>query len=480
MSLGINTALRALEAEQAAINVTSHNVANATTAGYSRQIVNLVTTDPVSDATLLPAGAGQMGTGVQVGSIQRAHDSFVQQQIVYQNGQQAKEQGTSQTLDNISQIFNEPTDKGFGTLLSGFFTSWQSLANNSSDDSVRASVLASGQQLANGFQSAAGSLAQMQSDEDKQVGTLVTQINGITGQIATLNQQIVAVKAVGQAPNDLQDKRDLLLNQLSSLVGVQANEGSNGATNISLIGGGALVQGTSSFNLGTEPKAGASQLSDVVFANSTNPITVSGGQLGGAITDRDTTIQSRIAALDTLAGNVVSAVNAIHVTGFGSANATYSVSPPPATGGGNNFFAPPSSSPPGITAATMAVDPGIVVNPSNIVGGSALGQPADGSVALKIAQLAENPPGGVGLTLSAQYNSMINRLGVDGQQVKASADTGALVLQQLTAQQSSVSGVSTNEESSNLLQYQAAYEAAARVIAIMNQTMSDMITQLGG
>ena len=461
LSLGINTVLRAMQAEQVAIDVTGHNIANATTDGYSRQIAQIVTTEPVSDPTLLPAGAGQIGTGATVATIQRAHDDFVQQQIIYQNSQQTQREGTSSTLTNISQIFNEPTDQGFSSLLSNFFSSWQSLSNNASDDSVRQGVLASGQQLANGFAAAASSLTSMQSDENTQVNSLVTQINGITSQIGSLNQQITEVKAIGQAPNDLMDTRDQLLGQLSNLVGVQYTVSDNGAMNVSLAGGGALVQGTSSFSLATTPSASNPQFSDVVFQGSTNPVAVSGGQLGGAFTDRDSTIQSRLDALNSLAANVASAVNAIHATGYGSNGAT-----------GLNFFT-------GTTAASIAVNPTIVADASNIAASATANAPSDGSIALAIAQLAENPATGQTSTLSSQYNGIITKLGVDGQQAQANAETGTQVLQQLNAQETSVSGVSTNEEASNLLQYQNAYEAAARVVSIMNQTISDMITQIG-
>src|SRR6185312_15038801 len=186
---GINTLLRGIEAEQIAMNVTSQNTANASTAGYSRQLVDLQTTDPISDPDLQAAGPGQLGTGVQVASITRAHDSFVQQQIIYQNGQQAQLQTQSNTLTNLSQIYNEPnTTTGFGSLLSNYFTAWQGLANNPSDSAQQAVVAARGQDLADGFTTASGSLQKMQQQDDAQIGGFVTQINTLTSQIAALNQ----------------------------------------------------------------------------------------------------------------------------------------------------------------------------------------------------------------------------------------------------------------------------------------------------
>lgn len=459
---GLDTALRGLQAEQTAMDVTSHNIANATTPGYSRQAADLQTTDPFYDPTMLPAGAGQLGTGVQVASIQRAHDDFVQQQIIYQNQAQQQQQTLSNTLGQISQVFNDPSSQGFSNLLSSYFTAWQQLANNPSDNPTRAALAAQGQALAGGFNAASSALHTLQQNQDGQIAPFVSQINTITQQLAALNQQMTAVSVTGQTPNDLMDKRDNLLNQLSQVANIQYTVTTNGAVNVALVGAGMLVQGVTAAPLATMPDPTRSQTTDVVFQGSTAPLTITGGQLGGAITVRDVTIANRISALDTLANNVMSAVNYYQSSGFGSNGAT-----------GIPFFS-------GISAATMAVNPAIQNNLANIAASQAPNSPADGSQATLIAQLQENPPPGATVTLQAQYQTIISQLGVDGQQAQAAVQTGGLVLQNLNAQQSSVSSVSLNQEAANLVQYQNAYQAAARVVSIMDQTISDMISHLGG
>ena len=474
---GINTALRGLEAQQGAMDVTSHNIANASTPGYSRQSVDLQTTDPWYDPSMQPTGAGQIGTGVTISSITRAHDDFTQQHIVYQNQAQQQQQTLSDTLNGISQIYNDPTAQGFSTLLSNYFTSWQQLANNPSDNPSRAVVAAQGAALAQGFNVAAGQLTAMQQDQNTQVGSYVQQINTITGQIAGLNQQIVEVQGTGQQPNDLEDKRDTLLLQLSQIANVQYTLQPNGAMNVALVGAGALVQGVSSYQLATIPDSQASSqvaaqpgYSDVVFQGQSTPLQLSGGQLGAALTMRDQTIQGQINSLNSLANNVVTAVNAFQMAGYGSNGAT-----------GVPFFVQS-----GTTAATMAVNPAIQSNLANIATASSvdpttgLPAPGDGTVAQQISQLQENPPPGATITLQQQYEGIIGALGVAAQQAQTNVQTGQLVLQNLNAQESSVSAVSLNEESSNLIQFQNAYQAAAHVISIFNQTISDMIQQLGG
>lgn len=458
---GINTALRGLEAQQTGLNVTGHNIANASTQGYSRQEVDLQASDPID----LPGNAaGQLGSGVDVADVKRAHDSFIQQQIIYQNGSQSSQQSLSDTLAQVSDVYNAPSAQGFGSLLSSYFTAWQGLANNPSDTPSRSVVIAQGTALATGFNAASSALTALQTNEDGKIAPLVTQVNTIAQSIATLNGQITAVSATGQSPNDLQDKRDALVNQLSQIVGIQYNETPQGAANISLRGGGSLVQGVTSFALSTAADASRPNVTDILDQNG-RPVTVSDGQLGGAITARDKTIQGQLDSLNTLASNVMSAVNAFHI-------ANYDANGKP----GEVFFT-------GTSAASMSVNPDVAADPAKVAaaGSAPTGKPSpeDGSGALSIAQLQEKPATGQAATVQAQYAGTISALGVAAQQANVNADTGGLVLQHLQAQQSSVSGVSLNEEASNLLQYQQAYAASARVISMMDQTISDMIQQLG-
>ncbi len=459
---GINTALRGLEAQQTGLNVTGHNIANASTQGYSRQEVDLQASDPID----LPGNAaGQLGSGVDVADVKRAHDSFIQQQIIYQNGSQSSQQSLSDTLAQVSDVYNAPSAQGFGSLLSSYFTAWQGLANNPSDTPSRSVVIAQGTALATGFNAASSALTALQTNEDGKIAPLVTQVNTIAQSIATLNGQITAVSATGQSPNDLQDKRDALVNQLSQIVGIQYNETPQGAANISLRGGGSLVQGVTSFALSTAADASRPNATDILDQNG-RPVTVSDGQLGGAITARDKTIQGQLDSLNTLASNVMSAVNAFHT-------ANYDANGKP----GEVFFT-------GTSAASMSVNAAVAADPAKVAAATSLSasggpNPEDGSGALGTAQLQEKPATGQAATVQAQYAGTISALGVAAQQANVNADTGGLVLQHLQAQQSSVSGVSLNEEASNLLQYQQAYAASARVISMMDQTISDMIQQLG-
>lgn len=469
---GLNTALRGLEAQQTAMDVTSHNIANASTPGYSRQSVDLQTTAPFYAPSLFPAGAGQIGTGVEVLTIGRAHDDFIQQQITYQNQSQSQQQSFSNALDQVSQVYNDPSNQGFSNLLSKYFTSWQQLSNNPSDGPSRAVVAAQGATLAAGFNAAATSLQTMQSDQNRQVVSDVQQINTITGQISALNQQITSVIAAGQQPNDLLDQRDQLIGSLSQLADIQYHISNNGTANVSLVGGGSLVQGVNAFQLATTPNTTNPQFSNVVFQGQTAPLALTGGQLGGALQVRDVTLAGQLTKLNTLAANVMSAVNNIETS---TTKPAYDSNGNP----GVAFFT-------GTSAATMQVNAAITADPSRIAASGSIdpitgkASAGDGSIALAIGDLQQNPAAGQTATLQSQYQNIISQLGVDMQQAHANVQTGGLVLQNLHAQQSSVSSVSLDEEATNLIQYQHAYQAAAHVISIFDQTIGDMIRTIGG
>ena len=471
MFTGINTALRGLEVQQTAMNVTAHNIANVSTPGYSRQDVDIQTTDPISDPTLLPAGAGQMGTGATVEQIRRSHDDFVQQQTLYQNGVLSQRTSDSNTLNAVSSLFNEPGPQGFSTQLSAFFTSWQTLASNPSDMPTRAAVVASGQALAAGFNTIGSSLHELQVNEDGKVVPLVQEMNTITSQLATINGQINAVSSLGEQPNDLLDKRDNLLNRLSQIADVNVYIQPSGVANVVLQGAGGIVQGTSSFALTTLPDPARPGMTGIALASApTRPITPQGGELGGALTARDSLIQSRITSLNQLATNVMGALNTMQANGKDMAG-----------NAGIPFFVDAASgSTSSTTALSITVNPALVADPSKLAAASIAGAPGDGSNAQAIAGLQSTPATGQTTTLQAQYNTMISTLGVDTKKAQDDVQANTLVLQNLSAQQATVSGVSTDEEASKLIEYQNAYAAAARVISIFDQTISDMIKQLGG
>ena len=241
-----NTAKSGLFAQQSSINVTSHNIANAETEGYSRQRATLVTTTPYTMPSMNSATvAGQLGTGVTVSSIDRIRDSFIDYQIRVENGVNGHYTAKDKYLSQVENVLNEPTDSGLSSLMSKFFNSWQSLSSSSQNTST---VAQQAYQLTNDLNSVYSQLTSIKDNARSEIKTAVVDINSMLKQVSELNQQIRDVKMSGSNPNDLMDSRDLLLDKLSEKFGITINprdyEGIDVTTSNSSIYGDADDNGT--------------------------------------------------------------------------------------------------------------------------------------------------------------------------------------------------------------------------------------------
>ncbi|MBV4445931.1 flagellar hook-associated protein FlgK [Clostridium tyrobutyricum] len=225
-----NTAKSGLFSQQTAINVTSHNIANANTDGYSRQRANMVTTTPYTMPSMDgAAGAGQLGTGVTVESIQRIRDSFLDYQFRVQNSISGQYSAQDKILSQVENAFHEPTDTSISSLLSGFFTSWQNLSDSSQNAST---VAQQAYQLTNDLNNVSSQLTKIKSDTNTDLKSTIGTVNGYINQLNQLNKQIQSVTIAGQNPNDLMDSRDLILDKLSNEFGISVTETDNGGIDV--------------------------------------------------------------------------------------------------------------------------------------------------------------------------------------------------------------------------------------------------------
>lgn len=217
-----NTAKSGLFSQQTAIDVTSHNIANADTDGYSRQRANLVTTTPYTMPSMDSAAvAGQLGTGVTVASIDRIRDSFLDYQIRAETGISGKFTARDKYLSQVEDILNEPTDTGLSTLVSNFFSAWQDFTASPQNGST---VAQQAYQLTNELNNISAQLTNVKENTTTEIKNVVVNVNSLIKQISDLNQQIKDVNSSGDNPNDLMDKRDLLLDQLSSEFGIDVEQ----------------------------------------------------------------------------------------------------------------------------------------------------------------------------------------------------------------------------------------------------------------
>ena len=464
---GLDMALRALQAQQTGIDVTSHNVANANTDGYSRQNVTIVATEPFAPAGMnRPATAGQIGTGAVASDIQRARDLFLDTQWRTEAGGFANASNRSDALEQVEVILDEPQGVGLSALFNDYYRVWNELSNDPSATSlpVRTTVVQQSLSLTTAINRISSQLSNVRTGQNSEIITDVAEVNDLTSQIQALNGTIVQIELTGQAANDLRDRRDSIMDRLSELVQVSSTENADGSINV-LMGAQVLVNGsTSKTDLFTVPNAGNSGFVDVTFGSGGPAATLGNAGIAGRLTARDTLVPKYQASLNTLASNLIAATNALHTAGFDvNGNA------------GQPFFT-------GTDAATIGVNAAIQADPSLIAASDTAGASGNNEVALSITRLrtSMSPPLAVGTpTSETAYNSLVAGLGTDNRTARNEVDTQEALVDLLARRRQSLSGVSLDEEATNLLRYQRAYEAAARVLSTYDEILDKLINGTG-
>ncbi|HIG0354969.1 TPA: flagellar hook-associated protein FlgK [Clostridium sporogenes] len=221
----LNIGKSGMFAQQGAINTTSHNIANANTEGYSRQRVELQTTRPYCKPSMnSAAGPGQVGTGVQIVAINRVRDSFLDYQTRVELGVQGHFSSRHKFLSQIENILNEPTDVGISKLFGKFFDAWHDLSINPQNSNAKSVVMEQASALADELNHTFNELSKLKENTQREIQQTVFEVNSILNQLNQLNQEIVQVKVAGQQPNDLMDRRDLLLDKLSAKFGIEIDK----------------------------------------------------------------------------------------------------------------------------------------------------------------------------------------------------------------------------------------------------------------
>jgi len=444
----LSIALSGLSVSQQEMETTSNNVANANTPGYTREVPVTAAGDPVEIGSL------SIGTGVVLDKIQSLRDSMLQIQI-NQATQQNSSLNTSLTeLQQIQTQFASSTS-GIGADISNFFNSLQQLSPNPSDLTLRQGVLTAADTLATDFNSAAQSLQTQRSNVDQNVAQSVTQVNSLTSQIASVDQQISNLHSVDQNPGTLVDQQNNLIQQLSGLIDVQVIPTGQGIT-VATSNGTTLVSGSQNFALTTETGSDGEEHILSGGKDITNSLT--GGSVAGLIQIRDQEIPGISNSLDQLASGLATALNTANAQGTDLQGNP-----------GGNIFAPPPVNGLG-AAATLTVR---LTDPSLLAASSDGSTGSNGNLANLSAVAGENVANGQ--TPIDAYSNLVGRLGTTTSTTSADADSSNLILQQLQDQNGSVSGVSLDEEASNLIQYQSAYQAAARVVSTVNLLLLDAV-----
>ena len=272
----LNIGKEALLAQQTAISVASHNIANADTEGYSRQNLTLTT------AASSPLAIGNLGNGVRQVSIMRQYDQFITRQIVEQNSTLGYHEAQNDIYPVLEAVFDETDDLGMSDLLNAFWDSWQELSDNPELTSSRQEVLEQGQLLVDKLQSITTSLGDLRSDLNLSLAGAVSEVNSITRQIAELNGQITSTETATAPQNDLRDKRDTLINELAGYLDISCCESATGACTVMISDGHALVEGNSQCDIAWNDE-GLAWLSESAGGTQTATVVKEGSGIGGKI-----------------------------------------------------------------------------------------------------------------------------------------------------------------------------------------------------
>lgn len=443
---GLNTSLligmQALDVSQGALNATSNNIANANTPGYTREIPE------ISENPETVSGGVVSGGGVSLNGLESVRDELLNLQIQQQTSAQSSADAESSALQQVQTNFST-SGNDIASAFSAFSSSLAQLSASPSNSSVQQGVLSAGQNLAEAFNTTANGLTTVQSAMNTQVTQTVAQINSLTAQIAQLNGQLSQLTAAGQDGGTVEDQRDELVQQLSQLTGVSVTQSSDGEV-ITTGNGTPLVMGNQSYSLQTT--TGSDGMQQVLDSNGTNiTASIQGGTLGGSIAIRDQVIPSYLNQLDTLASQFASAFNAAQAKGYDSnGNA------------GQNFFSVPANGAGAAAGITVSI-----TSPSQIAVSSDGTAGSNGNVANLSAALTNELPSGQ--SPSQAYSNLVFQVGNDASNASTQSTAIGQNILQLTNQQSSVSGVSIDEETTNLIRYQTAYEAAARIVSTIQQ-----------
>ncbi|KGE73563.1 flagellar hook-associated protein FlgK [Spirochaeta lutea] len=314
---GIEIGKRSLLTHNQGLQTIGHNLSNASTQGYSRQRVELGTVDPLYRPQLNRAMTpGQIGQGVETTRISRVKDMLLEGRIVANAADEGYWSQRDKYVLQLEQIYNEPSESSVRNLMDKFWDGWQELSIYPEQMSARQQVAQRGEALAEGIQNRYNSLNQLRSVLNDEVHVEVSRINTLTDQISDLNAEIAKVQAEGDEPNDLLDKRDLLVEELSGIIPVTIETKDPDEYSI-YTNGIHLVQGAISRTFSTQTDPQNDGYSMVVWADSGAEFRPESGSLGAHIELRDQDICQEIQNLDNLAVNMADIVNEVHSVGFG-------------------------------------------------------------------------------------------------------------------------------------------------------------------
>lgn len=430
----MNSSTTGLMTSQAAINVTGNNIANVNTTGYTRQRVTVGNARPI-----YMNGMGYLGTGVQIKDIQRIRDQHLDVQLRNETSTLKEFEAKEEIMNELEIIFNEPSETGLNKMMTEMWNAWEELSKNADNSTMQTLVKENSKAVAdqlNHFTTLLNKTVEgiesRQDSESEVAANIITQINEVNNLLVNAYKMDPT-----KSPNELLDQRDLLTQQLSEYMPIEVTINDNHTIEVT-----TLVQGQATDVLALDKQGIKDMIPDLKT-----------GSLKG-FEDCKTYVNDYQKQLDEYTVALTDAINKIQVDN-----------------GGEPIFTLDPNNP----AGTVALNP----NLGNIVAGTT--GPGDGSIALEILKLRDEPVtiGGVTTKFDQYYKDLIGDVGVKSQHAQSMVEGQKTLISYLEERQESVSGVSIDEEVVNLVQFQKAYDANAKVIATITEMLDTIINRLG-
>jgi flagellar hook-associated protein 1 len=457
----LNIARQGMMVSQIGLDLTGHNTANVNTEGYSRRRMAVTSRMQI------------LGGGAEFQGIKRYTDQFATDRLIHEETLKGFAEQRGEILSHVSDLFNDLEGTGLGSALDEFYGAFRLLESNPSDLTVRQEVIARTEELAQAFNRVSSELETVRQNTDNLLRASAAEINVRTEELVQLNSDIVMAEMQNKDTSDILDRREQLVREMAEHADITFIENDNGQITVFLEGGLPLVEGNTRSTLQVLDSAvpGGARVEYVTESGQVNDITttIKDGCMGGTLDTRDVILPSLASDLDQLAYDITVAYNAIHAGGVGLDTVS-----------GRNLFVPLGAA--ANAAANMAIDPAVDGNPEAIAAAYnilPLSLPGDNRNALDLAALADQDLASGGTqTFNEAYSTLVGEVGVATRRAEAEAEMRSASITRIEALRDSESGVSLDEEMTNLVQYQRAYQASARVLNAIT-TVLDTIINMG-
>lgn len=473
----------ALNTSKKSLATTSHNIANANTEGFSRQRVTTENNTPVGE------GKHVFGTGVNIKAVKRVHDQLLENKLNRSITDFQFNQNRSYELGRIEEVFNEINSEGFNKILNRFFNSFRELANQPENETVRAVVRDNARLVVTDFKRLNEQLRNTSISIDKKLDAAVIDINTFADTITKLNKEITRLENAGGETGDLRDQRDTAVRGLAEYFDVHTYEDGQGKYVVNIKGVGTLLAGGRINKLKSKlvvaPNADSSEPGKMqIFFESKPTMAITSkfrsGKLAAITQTRDDDLQELQNHLNDLAYGLAKSTNAIHRKGFINSKIALDLNGNPRSDQdldkftGINFFQEPTTKNRAAEYIDLSID--VKSDLNNIATGLSPNSPGDNRIAIGISKLQHEKVLNEGTTsFEETYLQAVGKIGLRTSKSKIDSEQTAGILAQAKSLKERISGVSIDEETANMVRYQHAYDASAKVLKTADEMFDTVI-----